>query len=200
MLVVGITGGIGSGKTTVSDRFGELGVPVIDTDVISKELVEPGLPAFEEIVATFGSTVVGNDGQLNRAILRKIVFENPSKRQQLEEILHVKIRAEVFHQLDALDCAYCIIVIPLLAESKRKYPLDRVLVVDASTDLQLARAEARGQQSREELERIIRSQATREERLALADDVIENSGSIDELRESVNFYHQQYVQLAKSVP
>lgn len=200
MLVVGITGGIGSGKTTVSDRFGELGVPVIDTDVISKELVEPGLPAFEEIVATFGSTVVGNDGQLNRAILRKIVFENPSKRQQLEEILHVKIRAEVFHQLDALDCAYCIIVIPLLAESKRKYPLDRVLVVDASTDLQLARAEARGQQSREDLERIIRSQATREERLALADDVIENSGSIDQLRESVNFYHQQYVQLAKSVP
>lgn len=200
MLVVGITGGIGSGKTAVSDRFGELGVPVIDTDVISKELVEPGLPAFEEIVAAFGSNVVGNYGRLNRAILRKIVFEDPSKRQQLEEILHVKIRAEVFHQLDALDCAYCVIVIPLLAESKRKYPLDRILVVDASADLQLARAEARGQQSREELEQIIRSQATREERLALADDVIENSGSLDELHESVNFYHQQYVQLAKSVP
>ena len=200
MLVVGITGGIGSGKTAVSDRFGELGVPVIDTDVISKELVEPGFPAFEEIVEAFGSRVVGNDGQLNRAILRKIVFEDPSKRQQLEEILHVKIRAEVFHQLDALDCAYCVIVIPLLAESKRKYPLDRVLVVDASTDLQLARAEIRGQQSREELEQIIQSQATREERLALADDVIENSGSIDELLESVNFYHQKYVQLAKSMP
>ena len=199
MLVVGITGGIGSGKTAVSDRFSELGVPVIDTDVISKELVEPGLPAFEEIVVAFGRKVVGNNGRLNRALLRKIVFENPSKRQQLEEILHVKIRAEVFHQLDALDCAYCVIVIPLLAESKRKYPLDRVLVLDASADLQLARAEARGQQSREELEQIIRSQATREERLALADDVIENSGSIDELRESVNFYHQQFGQLAKSM-
>ena len=198
MLVVGITGGIGSGKTAVSDRFGELGVPVIDTDVISKELVEPGFPAFEEIVEAFGSKVVGNDGRLNRAVLRKIVFDDPAKRQLLEDILHVKIRAEVFDRLDVLDCAYCVIVIPLLAESKRKYPLDRVLVVDTSADLQLARAEARGQQSRKELEQIILSQATREERLELADDVIENSGSLDELRESVNFYHQQYVQLAKS--
>ena len=198
MLVVGVTGGIGSGKTAASDHFESLGVPVIDTDAISKELVEPGLPAYNEIVEEFGEKIVCKNGRLNRTLLRKMVFEDRSRKAHLEQILHGRIWEEVMNRINCLKCEYCVVVIPLLAESNRKYPLDRVLVIDAPKELQISRTMQRDRQSKLDIEKIVDAQASRAKRLQHADDVIQNSGSMDEFIESVNAIHKKYVELAKS--
>lgn len=196
MLKVGLTGGIGSGKSTAARRFEELGVPIIDADVIARNVVEPGKPALKEIITAFGEKVVNSDGELDRTELRKIVFENKELKAVLESILHPRIYDEILRQLDQLSAPYCIVVIPLLAESKRNYPLDRVLVIDLPHALQLERTSARDQQSEEKIDKIVQLQSSREKRLSLADDIIENSGTVELLYEKIDWLHQKYTELA----
>ncbi len=195
MLKIGLTGGIGSGKSSAADRFSQLGVPIIDADVIAREVVKPGQPALEEIVSTFGDQVLGNDGTLDRARLRDIVFTAPQNRARLESIMHPRIHAQILAQIEQLSAPYCIVVIPLLAESKRNYPLDRVLVIDIPEALQLERTATRDRQPTSKINAIIQSQASREQRLNLADDIVENSGSLDELYLQIDKLHKMYVQL-----
>ncbi len=197
MLKVGLTGGIGSGKSTAARRFEELGVPIVDADVIARNVVEPGKPALEEVIAAFGKKVVNSDGELDRIELRKIVFENIEHKALLESILHPRIYDEILRQLDHLSAPYCIVVIPLLAESKRIYPLDRVLVIDLPHTLQLERTSARDQQSKEKINKIIQSQSSRDKRLSLADDIIENSSAVESLHEKIDLLHQKYTELAQ---
>ena len=196
MLKVGLTGGIGSGKSTAAQRFEELGVPIVDADIIARNVVEPGKPALEEVITAFGAKVVNSDGELDRTELRKIVFENEEHKALLESILHPRIYDEILQQLGQLSAPYCIVVIPLLAESKRIYPLDRVLVIDLPHALQLERTSARDQQSEEKIDKIIQSQSSREQRLSLADDIVENSGTVDSLCERIDLLHQKYTDLA----
>ena len=197
MFTVGVTGGIGSGKSSAADRFRQLGVPVIDADVVARQIVEPGMPALQEIINTFGESVASDRGKLDRAALRKIIFSDSSRKSQLEAILHPRIYDEILRLLSELSTPYAIVVIPLLAESKREYPLDRILVIDVPSDVQISRVTTRDGQSTEEVERIISSQASRYSRLAIADDVIENIGSKDDLYERVDAMHLTYLEYAR---
>ena len=197
MLAVGITGGIGSGKSAAADRFSELGVPVIDADVIARQVVEPSQPACRKVIDAFGDEVASDDGGLNRAKLRKIIFSEPEKKTLLENILHPEIHAEILRQIAELSTPYTIVVIPLLAESKRQYPLDRIVVIDAPAELQVSRVSARDDQSESEVKRVIQLQSSRPDRLAIADDVIENTGSLQSLRNSVDALHEKYLAIAR---
>ena len=196
MLVVGITGGIASGKTAASNRFAELGVPVVDADVIAHQIVEPGRSACKKVIVEFGSEIAREDGGFDRAKLRKIVFADSKKKEVLESILHPEIRKEILRQLSELSAPYAIVVIPLLAESKSEYPLNRVLVIDVPEDIQIERVKARDATTTEEAERIIRLQASRTDRLAMADDTIVNTGSIQTLNDSIDKLHRKYLSLA----
>jgi len=195
-LHVGLTGGIGSGKSEVSRYFSELGVPVIDTDVIARELVEPGQPALSEIVDTFGKDIIDQDGNLDRARLRHRIFSDPAERKKLEAILHPRIRARTMELLDRTSADYCVLVIPLLAEAAPDYPLDRILVIDTPPELQRQRVAARDGLNDNEIAAIMRSQANRERRLQMADDVLLNDGTIEELRAQIDQLHQKYLRLA----
>jgi len=209
-LRIGLTGGIGSGKSEVSRLFAGCGATVIDTDIISRELVEPGQPALQEIIRTFGTEVLDTEGRLDRHQLRGQVFTSPEKRHQLESILHPRIRARALELAHAADTPYCLLVIPLLAETgevspgtNRKdrpgdsgYPLDRVLVVDAPTEKQIKRVAARDHLTRQEIEAILNSQSDRNQRLAIADDVIVNDSDLDHLEREVMRLDRKYRQLA----
>ena len=197
MLKIGLTGGIGSGKSTAAEQFLKLGAPVIDADVIAREIVEPGKPAFEAVIAAFGDQVVGEDGRLDRKALRNIVFADPEQKSRLESILHPQIYTEILHQIEQTTYPYCVVVIPLLAESKRNYPLDRILVVDLPEKLQVARTSTRDKESAKHVEQIIQSQASRQQRLSIADDVIENSGTPEKLLKNIDSLHQKYLELAR---
>ncbi len=196
MFAVGITGGIGSGKSTATDRFIELGVPAIDADVVARELVKPGRSALKRVIDTFGVEVATADGRLDRIKLRKIVFSDSEKKSQLENILHPEIHAEILRQLSESTAPYTVVVIPLLAESKRQYPLDRILVIDAPHELQIERVSARDNQSPQEAEHIIQLQASRQARMAIADDVIVNNGSTQDLQHQVDALHKKYLAYA----
>ena len=194
---VGLTGGIASGKSVVADMFADLGVPVIDTDVIAREVVEPGQPALEEIRERFGEHMIDAAGNLDRAVMRKEIFANENARSDLEAILHPRIGAETRRQADAADGDYQLIVIPLLTESALLEFVDRVLVVDCSEDLQIRRLRARDIETIEQARRILKAQASREERLAIADDVIVNDGSLRDTREAVTRLDREYRHLAR---
>ncbi len=192
MLTIGLTGGIGSGKSTVSTLFAELGVPVIDADVAAREVVEPGEPALSEIAARFGEEILNPDGTLNRSKLREAVFADPTARKELEAILHPRIRSRMAEQLSALEAPYTILSIPLLVESGGAYNLDRVLVIDLPEDEQLNRVCQRDGIGREQAAAILQAQCSRSERLAIADDVIENSGDLAALKAQVLALHRKY--------
>ena len=197
MFVVGITGGIGSGKTTVSDLFAELGVKIIDADVSARTIVEPGQPALEEIASTFGSDVIQADGHLNRPALREIVFADPKKRLQLEAITHPAIRKDMLEQLKQCQDDYAILVLPLLIDTGQwEMMIDRVLVVDIDEHTQLERVMERDQLSEEQVNQIFDAQISREERLAAADDIIINNHGLDHLRQEVAHYHGVYSVMA----
>ena len=198
MLIIGLTGGIGSGKTVVSDRFAALGVPVIDTDLISRQLVQPGQPLLQTIVREFGESYLNGSGHLDRSALRRLIFSDPQARRKLESILHPAIRRETQNQLDRLDADYAILVIPLLVESGAEYPIERVLVVDTPESRQIERVMQRDGASRETAENILKSQASREQRLQLADDVIINDADLPALIAAVDKLHARYLQLARS--
>jgi len=198
MLVVALTGGIGSGKTTVSQLFEALGCPVVDTDIIARQLVAPGKAALIEITNQFGEAILNPDGTLDRAQLRQTIFQNPDKKRLLESILHPLIRQEMMRQIAALTTPYCIAVIPLLVESGQMEFADRILVVDATESSQLARVSQRDNQTENEIAAIIASQASRDARLAVANDVIHNSSTLDELKQQVAALHQKYLTITNS--
>jgi dephospho-CoA kinase len=197
---VALTGGIASGKSTVASLFAELGVPVIDTDVIAREVVEPGQPALAAVVAAFGSEVLGSDGRLDRRRLRERIFNDAAAKKRLEAILHPAIRAEMERQSEAAGGDYQLLVIPLLTEGGRRDHIDRVLLVDVPEALQVERLMMRDGVSREQAVASLNAQATRAERLAMADDVLRNSGQPDELRDRVAELHGKYRALAAARP
>ncbi len=195
-LRIGLTGGIASGKSTVADAFAELGVPVIDTDLIAREVVEPGQPALDEIRRTFGAGVIDAGGHLDRAAMRRRVFADPAERRRLEAILHPRIRDLTFARAAAAGGPYQLIVVPLLVESPIRRRMDRVLVVDVPESLQLERLLARDAGEPAQARAMIDAQASRARRLALADDVIDNAGSIEATREQVRRIDRRYRGLA----
>lgn len=196
-LVVGLTGGIGSGKTTVANRFAELGVTLIDADLIAHELTGPGGAAMPAIAQAFGPGVVAADGRLDRAAMRTQAFADPSARKRLEAILHPMIRAESERQLAAAASPYAILVVPLLVEGGRpRERAQRVLVVDCRPETQIERVMRRNGLPREQVLAILAAQASREQRLAAADDVVDNDGPPDGLDERVRALHERYLALA----
>ena len=197
-LRIGLTGGIACGKSTVADLFAALGVPIVDTDLLSREVVEPGSPLLRRITEHFGLQVQANDGSLNRQELRKRIFADPEQRKWLEALLHPAIRDLTDARCQAATGPYVMVAIPLLVETGGKSRFDRVLVVDCDPELQVARLIARDGTSRDEALRMIAAQATREARLAVADDVIHNDGDIASLRSQVEQLHRQYVAAANS--
>ena len=197
MLIIGLTGGIGSGKSTVADLFAGLDVPIIDMDQIARQVVEPGQPALLQITQTFGNELIDAEGKLKRQQLSQIIFDSEEKRHQLEAILHPIIREETERQLAQLEAPYCIVVIPLLLESYQRSLVNRILVVDAPEDIQIARTMQRDGISAKQAEKILASQVDRQSRLNAADDIINNSGELGALRHQVNKLDQAYRLLAE---
>ena len=195
-MVVALTGGLASGKSLVARRFEELGVPVIDADVVTRRLVEPGTSALAEIVDAFGSGALDAHGRLDRARMRERVFRNHAERGKLESILHPKVAEAMQEFASASDAPYVLCVIPLLVETGQAGKMDRVVVVDAPRTLRSVRAAARDGARPETIAAIIDSQATRAERLSVADVVIENTGDLATLRERVDAVHRQCLALA----
>ena len=197
MLVIGLTGGIGSGKSTVTRMFEQLGVPVIDTDILARKVVEPGSEALSEILQRFGPDYIQADGRMNRQAMRQRVFSDEQARAELEAILHPRIRKTVWDWVERQDAAYCIVVVPLLLEKDWQQYFDRILVVDVETEEQLQRTMARDGLSREEVLAIMHSQVTREQRCQAADDIISNHLQESALESRVLALHQKYLALDK---
>ncbi len=192
-LRIGLTGGIASGKTTVANYFSDLGVPIIDTDLIAREVVAPGAPALDEIRATFGDEVFQLGGTLDRSAMRKIVFSDDAKRHQLESILHPRIRDAVYRRVAEMSVPYMIIVVPLLFGSPMVEFMDRVLVVDCDEEVQLGRLLQRDTENEEQARRMIAAQASRNDRLSIADDIVANDGDLQATRQSVAALHNTYL-------
>jgi len=194
MLTIGLTGGIGSGKSEVARMFSQLGVPVIDADVIAHQLVQPGTEALSELIGVFGEDVLTSEGKLDRAKLAGIVFNSPDMKQQLENIIHPRVREQINAFKDAnKNEPYIMVVIPLLLESGQRDLVDRVLIVNAMESVRIQRVLTRDGRSEEQIRSIIQNQADDQERQAAADDNIDNSGSLDDLLLSVHKLHQQYI-------
>ena len=193
---VALTGGIASGKSIVADLFARHGVPLIDTDIIAREVVEPGQPALAEIVSVFGPGVLDGEGRMDRRRMRDYVFHDPAARKRLEGILHPAIRAEMERQSAAARGPYQVLVIPLLTEGGRRDHIDRVLVVDAPEELQIARLMQRDHVQREQAVAALAAQAKRDARLEFADDVIVNDGDPAALTARVDALHREYLRLA----
>jgi dephospho-CoA kinase len=198
VLRIGLTGGVASGKSTVADEFAKYGVPVIDTDLIARDIVSPGSSALQEIRKLFGDGVIAAGGGLDRRELRKVVFDDERQRKSLEAILHPRIRQETLARAQAAGGPYQVIVVPLLIESALKSFVDRIVVVDCDPETQLNRLLLRDAESVEQAKRMIASQATREERLFIASDVIDNDGDLEDTRRQVANLHRRYLNLARS--
>lgn len=198
MMIVGLTGGIGSGKSEAARLFAELGVPVVDTDAIAHALTATGQPALEEISKAFGREAVQADGSLNRAYLRQRIFSDTAARQVLESILHPQIREEVASFLDRnASASYQIVMVPLLFETGAYANLiDRSLLIDCEESLQIMRAMARSHLSEAEVRAIMAAQCSREQRLAQTSDVILNNGTLADLKNQVREKHEKYIRLA----
>jgi dephospho-CoA kinase len=195
-LIIGLTGGIASGKTTVSDMFAERGIDIIDADVIAREVVAIDSKGLQAIVKKFGSHILLESGELNRAALRNIVFSQPEDKAWLNALLHPMIREQMLSQTSLAKSPYCILSVPLLIENKLDEIVDRTLVVDIDEKLQLMRAIARDNSSQTVIESIMQSQATREQRRDVAHDIIYNDKDISRLEEQVKQLHEYYLQLA----
>lgn len=197
MYVVAITGGIGSGKTTVANQFAELGIEVVDADVIAREVVEPGTPALAAIAAHFGSDVITPDGQLDRRRLRERVFTDPQAKSWLNALLHPLIRTEMQRQCAAARSPYCLLVVPLLVENRLTALANRVLVIDVDEATQIERTCRRDGVSHEQAQAILAAQASRAERLAAADDVLDNqNGTPEAIKSRILALHETYLAFA----
>jgi dephospho-CoA kinase len=197
-LRVGLTGGIASGKSAAAGCFAALGVPVIDTDELARRLTEPGQPALAAIVAAFGGAVLRPDGTLDRRALRGLVFADPGRRRTLEGILHPRIETAVLTACAAVTAPYLVLVVPLLLESGFVRHVDRVLVVDCPEKIQRERLAGRDGETPERIRQMLAAQTGRTERLARADDVLENTGSLTDLQAAVAALHGRYLRLAGS--
>ncbi len=197
MLIIGLTGGIGSGKSTVAELFREFGVPIFDADVEARRLVEPGQATLQALIREFGARILQPDGALDRAQLRSLAFSDSGLRQRLEAILHPPIRAALQRQIAAVHADYCIVVIPLLFESGQREWVDRVLVIDAPEERQISHTIARSGLDRATVQRIMAAQWPRAQRVAHADDIISNLGGFDDLRGPVARLHEDYLKQAK---
>lgn len=196
MLKVGLTGGIGSGKSTVAKALIAKGITVVDADQIAREVVEPGEVALQEIVEAFGEQVLHDDGTLNRATLKQVIFSDPKAKKQLESILHPRIRQRILSRVnEATDTAYVVADIPLLVESHYPDHFDRVIVVDCPVEQQLYRVLKRDHLNKAQIKAIINSQASREQRLAVATDVLDNSGTLESLKMQIDKLHETLISL-----
>ncbi|MGC1523898.1 MAG: dephospho-CoA kinase [Steroidobacteraceae bacterium] len=195
-LRIGLTGGIASGKSTVARRFAELAIPVVDADVAAREVVAPGTPGLARVIERFGPGVMAGNGELDRHALRQLIFSDPSSRQDLEAILHPLIRAAMEHSAETAVGPYVVMAIPLLVESDARGRVDRILVVDVDEAVQLMRMQARDGGSLDQARAILASQASRTARLAVADDVLLNDGTVTVLRQGVDRLHESYLRLS----
>jgi len=191
--ILGLTGGIGSGKSAATDHFISLGVTVVDADIIAHQAASQNSPVLPAIAEHFGEAIVLSNGDLNRAKLRDIVFHEPREKQWLENLLHPIIRKEIRRQLAESQSIYTILSAPLLFENNLQLEVDRVLAIDCEESLQIKRASQRDNNKPELIKEIISQQIDRSSRLAKADDVIDNSGSLGDLQKSVGHYHQQLI-------
>ena len=196
MYVVGLTGGIGSGKSAVSSHLERKGIAVVDADVVSRQVVQPGSKALPQIAEHFGAEYLLADGQLDRARLRQKIFSDEQAKRWLEQLLHPLIHEEAHRQLGAATSAYALLVSPLLIEAGQTAICDQVAVVDVPESLQISRTAARDNNSQQQVERIIASQASRERRLQAATAVIDNSGGLPALTQRVDELHSEWLQLA----
>lgn len=195
--IVGLTGGIGSGKTTIANLFSEFKIDIIDADIVAREVVQPGMPALKKIIQYFGKDIVQLNGELDRAKLRKKIFNNNENKLWLNKLLHPLIRQAILDQLAQATSQYCILVAPLLLENKLTPLVNKVLVIDVDEETQINRTILRDNNSHTLIKSIIDSQISRTERLAQADDIIDNQTlSIESLKQRVNTLHQQYIALA----
>ncbi|MFN3585992.1 MAG: dephospho-CoA kinase [Moraxellaceae bacterium] len=197
MFVIGLTGGIGSGKTLATDHFARLGITIVDADVAARIVVAPGQPALAEIAEAFGADMLLPDGQLDRPRLRQRVFSDPEARRRLEAITHPRIAAEIARQLGASQSPYTILVSPLLFESGQVRFVQRTLLIDADPALQRARAAARDNTSPEQIDAIMAAQMSREERQRRADDILLNNGEPAALHAAIEALHARYLELAR---
>jgi len=195
--VVGITGGIGSGKSAVTAHLENLGIDVVDADLAARVVVEPGQPALKAIAEHFGSDILQQDGQLDRAALRKIVFEDPEARTWLESVTHPAIRQEIESQLHRATSPYAVLSSPLLLEGNQHSFVNHVVVVDVTEELQIARTTVRDNNSIELVQKIMAAQLPRSERISRADEVIDNSGSLTDLEAQADALHLRMLDLAK---
>jgi dephospho-CoA kinase len=196
-LRIGLTGGIASGKSTVAQRFTDLGVPVIDADVAARAVVASGTPGLARVIERFGPGVLAQNGELDRRALRDLIFSNPGARRDLETILHPLIRADMKRSADQAVGPYVVMAIPLLIEGGPSDRVDRILVIDVDEAVQLRRVMERDGSTAEQARAILASQASRSARLAAADDVLQNSGTVTDLRQAVDRLHERYLRLAE---
>ncbi|MCS6207026.1 dephospho-CoA kinase [Shewanella baltica] len=194
--VVGLTGGIGSGKTTVANLFAAEGITLVDADIVAREVVAPGSKGLEVIVTHFGAEILTPEGELDRAKLRQRIFSHPEEREWLNQLLHPMIRQEMLAQVEKATSAYVIMVVPLLFENGLDRLVNRTLVVDISPELQINRTVKRDNVDASQVNNIISSQCSRSEKLARADDIIDNQGEISSLKREVLALHQRYLQLS----
>jgi dephospho-CoA kinase len=199
-LRIGLTGGIASGKSTVEQRFTELGVPVINADDSARAVVARGRPGLAAVVERFGAGILTPQGELDRRELRSLIFKDAARRKELEAILHPLIRADMEQRSSQAAGPYVVLSIPLLVEGNTRGRCDRVLVVDADESLQLARLMSRDAVSEAEARATLAAQASRAARLAAADDVLVNSGTVADLRQAVDRLHRRYLELAADTP
>jgi dephospho-CoA kinase len=197
-LRIGLTGGIASGKSTVAQRFLDLGVPVIDADETARAVVAPGTPGLDQVIQRFGGGMIAANGELDRRALRDLIFSDPGARRDLEAVLHPFIRADMEGRAQSAVGPYIVMAIPLLVEGGSPDRVDRILVVDADEAVQLQRVMARDGCSLEQARAILASQASRAARLAVADDVLLNAGTVTDLRQAVDRLHERYLKLAEA--
>jgi len=197
MLIIGLTGGIGSGKSVASDKFKSLGVAVVDADVASRTVVEPGKPALKEIQDHFGSGIITTEGKLDRNKLREIIATDAEERKWLESVLHPKIGEQITKEISESTSVYTLFVAPLLLETNSQEMCSRVVVVDVPKDVQIQRTAKRDKVSPNQVEQMVAAQMKREKRLEKADDVLLNSGTIEDLEKQVEELHKKYIQMAE---
>jgi len=197
MLIIGLTGGIGSGKSVASDKFASLGITVVDADVASRTVVEPGKPALQEIESHFGSEIITEDGQLDRAKLREIIASDAEERKWLESVLHPRIGEQIAKEISESTSPYTLFVAPLLLETNSQEMCARVVVVDVPNDVQVERTAKRDKVPTDQVEQIVSAQMGREKRLEKADDVLLNTGTIEELEKKVEQLHKKYLQMVE---
>ena len=198
ILSVALTGGIGTGKSTVTSKFHALGTPIIDSDIISRSLVEPGKPCLDAIIGEFGKNILDLRGEIHRRKLRKIIFNDSEAKKKLENILHPVIYKEIDKDISNIDYAYCLIAIPLLIETRATDRFDRILLIDVTEKKQLLRASKRDKASIKYISETIKNQTSRNQRLHYADDIIDNNNEVEKLDYIVEMLHKKYLRLSES--